>query len=109
MESKSIELLSLTGYLYLQHSKPREAIAILEAVEALDPESTWVGRALAYAYLQNHEFQQCLDAVARCNSDLSSRDHLDWMKCRALMGLGRTQEARRLAANLSRTDEGSDG
>lgn len=98
MDERERDFLVMLGYVYLQHGDTCDAIAVLEAVRMSRPHDRDVTRALAYAFLQDGRFQECLDLtdflLAARGAGASS---LVWLlRCRALFGMGRCAEAREL-------------
>ena len=109
MNSESKDVLSLLGYLFLRHGKPQKAIAALEALEVADAGRPWVQRSLAYAYLQNGDFENSLAQVSKF-LDHDREDHGALLiRSRALWGLGRHDEARKLIQQMSGQLRATDG
>ena len=99
MKESSQEYLALLGYLYLRHGKVAAATTILEGLAVVAPGNAWVRAVLAYAYLLEGDFQKCLEQLDRTSrSKRSNAEQV--MRIRALCGLGRRDEARRLLEQL---------
>lgn len=99
MKESSQEYLALLAYLYLRHGKIAAATTILEGLAVLLPGNAWVRATLGYAYLSGKEFQKCLEQLDRtARNKRSTAEQV--MRVRALHGLGRREEARRLLGEL---------
>lgn len=108
MQKSSLEYLSLLSFLYLRHGRVTEATTILEGLTAIAPTDSSARAMLAYAYLQNRDFENCLEQLNRMSrSKRSSSETL--IRIRALHGLGRREEARSLLAQLKGRLRGTDG
>ncbi len=108
MKEPSIEYLALLGYLYLRNGKIAEATTVLEGLAVLDPGNSWVRRTLAYVYLNGGEYQKCLAQIDQTtHGKRSSTEKL--IQVRALFGLGRRDEARRLIKQMQGKLRDTDG
>lgn len=78
-------LFSQAAY-YLEYLQPKKSIALLEALQILDPENPDVVRMLSYAYLENEQFEESIVAAdlflrqARSAKDIQA---IKWIKGRA--------------------------
>ena len=108
VKESSHEYLALLGYLYLRHGKIAAATTILEGLAVMTPGDGWVRAVLAYAYLSGSEYQKCLEQLDRTSrAKRSTAEQV--MRIRALCGLGRRDEARRLLEQLQGRLRESDG
>ena len=108
MKEASHEYLALLGYLHLRYGKIAEATTVLEGLAVITPGDGWVRATLAYAYLSAKEFQKCLEQLDRTSRNKRSTSE-QVMRIRALCGLGRRDEARRLLDQLQGRLRESDG
>ena len=108
MKESSHEYLALLGYLYLRHGKVAAAVTIMEGLAVMKPGDAWVRAVLAYAYLLDSDFQKCLEQLDRTSRNKRSNSE-QVMRIRALVGLGRRDEARRLLDQLQGRLRESDG
>src|SRR5262245_30444794 len=107
VDARTIEFLSLLGYLYLCHGQAAQAVAALEAVRVYRRNDSQVVRSLAYAYLSMERFTDCLNCID--SSTVASDHRLQLIRSRALWGLGRHDEARRGVAAITGGLRGQDG
>lgn len=99
MHDSSKEYLALQAWSHLHYGRTDDAIILLEGLAVLTPHDGWVRRTLAYACLQNGDFENCLQHLNRCLQSRNSRaDRL--LRIRALWGLERRDEARQLLKQL---------
>ena len=98
MDSQPKDYLCLQAWMHLRYGRVTEAVVILEGLTVLIPGDAWVHRTLGYAYLQVGEFQSCLDQLNRLLAKRTPTDRL--LRVRALWGLGRRDEARRMVKEL---------
>jgi predicted Zn-dependent protease len=107
VDTRTIEYLTLLGYLYLRHGQAAQAVVALEAARVFRRDDRQLDRSLAYAYLSAKRFADCLAFVDR----LRIRDdrQMTLMRSRALLGLGRQDEARAAVAAISGSLRSSDG
>jgi tetratricopeptide (TPR) repeat protein len=98
MDERTRDFLAVIGYVYLQHGDAESAAAVLEPVLAARPHDRGAARLLAYAFLQRKRFRECLELTDfLLNGHGSQEPSYVWLfRCRALYGLGRHEEARRL-------------
>lgn len=98
MDERERDFLAMLGYVYLQHGDAANACVVLEVVRLSRPHDREVARALAYALLQVERFQECLDLTDFLLAGSGREEStLVWLlRCRALLGLGRCEEAREL-------------
>jgi predicted Zn-dependent protease len=95
----SQEYLVQQAWLCLHYARAREAIVILEALSVLAPGDAYVQRTLSYAYLQNKDYQKCLEQLNRSLGTQKSRiDRV--IRIRAHWGLRQHGEARRLLKQM---------
>jgi tetratricopeptide (TPR) repeat protein len=90
------EALQVLADVFLEQNQPRKALALLEALEALDPGHPPVLRALSYAYLVNDRPDGALkttDALLSLDAPMPENAPLLLIRSRALWALGRTEEA----------------
>lgn len=107
MDERSIEFLSLLGYLYLRHGQADRAITALEAVLLFRPGDGHTVRSLAYAYLADGRYADCLQALEAAG--VRGQTWSELLRSRALWGLGRREEARRVMARISGDLRAGDG
>jgi tetratricopeptide (TPR) repeat protein len=91
------EFLALLGYLYLRYGKWGKAVVIFEALQVLSPYEAYVFKALSFAYLQIEEHSKALDQAERFLSTVSrnsEREIGQFLRSKALWGLGETERAR---------------
>lgn len=91
------EFLLILGYLYLQNTKYHEARIIFEALHLLFPKDYHVIRSLAYAYLEDGEYEQAIQINEEAtHATMSSKDRLFFhlIKSKALWRLSKTHQAR---------------
>ena len=98
MDERQRDFLVLVAYIYLRHSDAEDAVSLLEAVYMSEPHDRDVIQLLAYGYLQIEKFSECLELtnylLGGKQEELSGMIWL--LHCRALQGLGRQEEARKL-------------
>jgi hypothetical protein len=107
VDARTVEFLSLLGYLYLCHGQAARAIAALEAVRIYRRDDPQLVRSLAYAYLSAERFADCLSCID--SSPMAADRGLQLIRSRALWGLGRHDEARRGVASITGGLRGQDG
>jgi hypothetical protein len=107
VDARTVEFLTLLGYLYLRHGQGARAVTALEAARVFRRGDLQLSRALAYAYLAAGRFNDCLAAV----DSLPTRGdgQLTLIRSRALWGLGRQDEARRAMASVTGDLRSSNG
>ncbi len=74
MSDQDEEFLSILAYIYLRHGQAATATPLLEALRCLQPEDRHTARSLAYAYLLEHRYDQCLELTSRLMKTPSSGD-----------------------------------
>ena len=109
MNSDSKDVLSLLGYLFLRHGKADKAITALEALSVAEPNKPWVQRSLAYAYLKHGDFENSLTQVSKYLDHHREDRGAQLIRSRALWGLGRHDEARKLVQQMSGQLRATDG
>ncbi len=80
-------LLSQASY-YMEYLQPRKAIAILEALRALEPNNPDIHRMLSYAYLkveQPEESIKSADNFMQCVKPGTDTRAIKWIKGRAIL------------------------
>ena len=83
-------------------------MTIFEGLAVVKPGDGYVRTVLAYTYLCGREYQKCLEQLDRTiRSKRSTAEHI--LRIRALCGLGRRDEARRLLNQLDGRLRESDG
>ncbi|HVJ87937.1 MAG TPA: hypothetical protein VM452_19900 [Caulifigura sp.] len=107
MDTRTVEYLMLLGYLYLRHGQGARAVTALEAARIFRRDDRQLGRTLAYAYLSAGRFDDCLKSIDRLG--LKDDRHLALIRSRALWGMGREDEARRMMAAVKGDLRSSDG
>ena len=90
-----LELLNVLGYQYLQNGRPKRALLIFEAMQAIQPLNSNYAFAAACACIRcNDGIQalQILDSLSKTQNDVA----LSWLlRGQALAQLGRMAEAAR--------------
>ncbi|CAM2065499.1 Tetratricopeptide repeat protein [Sulfidibacter corallicola] len=97
MDEQEKEFLSLLGYFYLRNHKIDKAGILFRALLELYPNDAYLQRALAYTYLQQGKFEQCLlmaDRFLDNPGSGSGKTEAFFIKSKALWGLGREDSAR---------------
>ena len=104
MDERQRDFLAVTGYVYLQHGAAANAADLLETAHIARPHDRCVARLLAYAYLQLRRFRECLELTDYLLNGYGNQEPLQvWLfRCRALYGLGRSQEATELWSRVRR-------
>jgi regulator of sirC expression with transglutaminase-like and TPR domain len=100
MTNASREFLSLLGYVFLEHGQGAKAVTVYEALHALDPDDPATSRRLAFAYLMDDRFVECLRHGDAHMDRFPTDPQLETIRLargRALWNLGRQNEARRVA------------
>jgi tetratricopeptide (TPR) repeat protein len=99
---ENIDELRLTGYAYLRQGKYDIAVSFFEALIVLDPESAYDAQTLGALYVQLNQplkALKCFDRALKLEAD-HAPTLLNLTK--ALLMLGKKDEAMRLAKILSR-------
>jgi hypothetical protein len=99
MKENQRDCLEVLGYLFLCNHKTEKALVLLEALQALSPSDPHVSRSLCYAYLINRQYEQALsqaERVLRETPEPENKEIAYLFKSRALWGLGKGEEARRV-------------
>ena len=104
LNKEAYQWLGMVSYIFLQQSAPAKAIAVLEFLDLLlepsHPQQKQLNKQLAYAYLQNEQFDQ---AVLRCEKFLEawpqSKEvpYVYFIHAQALAQLGQKEKARQSA------------
>jgi len=100
MTNASKEFLSLLGYVFLEHGQGPKAVTVFEGLHAIDPTDVATSRRLAFAYLMNERFADCLRHGDAHMDRFPTDPELEMVRLargRALWNLGRQNEARRVA------------
>ncbi|MCG8649580.1 MAG: tetratricopeptide repeat protein [Pirellulales bacterium] len=103
------DYLSIVAYLRLRNGKAVRAIRILKALLVLEPENGWARRALAYAYLSDGQYEQCLAEIDHRLWPASAVHHAHVIRTRSLWGLGRHDEARQVVRQMNGNLRGEHG
>ncbi len=91
------EILSVLGFLFLEHDRPDRAAILYGALVQSYPDNGYFLKCLAYALLRDEEFDRALAAAeAGLGMGLSAGDvdFLQLVRGRALWNLGQREEAR---------------
>lgn len=99
---ENIEELRLTGYAYLRQGKYDIAISFFEALVVLDPESAYDCQTLGALYVQLNEPLKALKYFDRALKIEADHGPTLLNLTKALLMLGKKDEAMRLAKILSR-------
>ncbi len=90
------KVLHVLASVLAQQNRESQAVALLECVLGADPENSSVHRALGGLYLELERFGEALemaDAALAAGPEKRVREGLLLVRCHALWGLGRTEEA----------------
>ncbi len=107
VDTRTVEYLMLLGYLYLRHGQGARAVTALEAARIFRRDDRQLARSLSYAYLTAGRFDDCLRSLDDLNTN--SDPQLALLRSRALWGLGRQDEARRVMAAVKGDLRSSNG
>lgn len=91
------EWLLSRAFLYIQNQRYSEAVILLEALNLLSPDEAQTQKALAVAYLNNHQHEKALNTVEILISSGLTADEIKTasiIKSRALWRMGYKQQAR---------------
>lgn len=94
MSTATGELLHVLGYLYLRCGQNRRALYLMRLADLLEPDDEGITKTLAVAYLSNRRPQEALEVISRLKGDASQVHLASLLKSRALLQLGREEEAR---------------
>lgn len=87
------------GHLYLTQGFPKQALALLTSARRAGAPSPTLDRAIAVAYLDLDRPDRALTVIDRLETSLigaADRRAHSYLRARALLGLGRGEEARRV-------------
>ena len=101
MSEQSVDYLSLLGYTLLRNGQIERAIKILSAVHVAVPNNEWVVTILAGAHLSAQNFEACLEYLNKLPEASQNHVREQLMRCRALWGLGKHPQARKLIRSIS--------
>lgn len=96
-----VDLIACLGFVYLRHGQPYRAVVLLLVAAQAAPERPDVLRTLAGALVAAGMGEQALDVLRRMTDlDPSLADHamIGLLRARALLLLGRVEEARSVFA-----------
>ncbi len=85
------------GAFYLRQGFPKQGLSLLLAAKDYGLEDTTIDRAIAHAYLlcgAPKQTLQLLDALEESHADSSTQNSATVLRSRALLALGRIDEAR---------------
>lgn len=101
LTSKDTELLEFVAHLLLQNGKLEDSLILYEALLKLNPGHSRSLMATCYIYIQLHRPQEALARLQwlATNSEESLSEARVLLHARALVALGKTDEARKMLQN----------
>jgi type III secretion protein Y len=93
----AVDLVHCLGFIYLRHGQPYRAVVMLIVAAQTQPDRPEVLRTLCGALIATGLGQQALDTLNRLDAlvpELADHRMMRLMRARALLLLGRTEEAR---------------
>ncbi len=103
MDRSHKDFLSVLGHCFLRHGRFGDARTVFEAMAVLFPGDVLVMASLSYALLQQGDPDGALastDTLLRLALTERDRSYAQLIRGRALLALGRVEEARLSSANL---------
>lgn len=97
MSKEQKDVLLVLGYLYLQHAKYNQAKIVFEGLLLFFPKDYHIMRSLAYAYLNDGEYEHALEMNEQSRHPLMTKeDHAFFtlLQSKALWRLGKAHEAK---------------
>ncbi len=91
------DALLVLGYLYLQHAKYHQAKIVFEGLLLFFPKDYHIMRSLAYAYLNDGEYEHALEMNEQSKHPLMTKEDQAFftlLQSKALWRLGKTHEAK---------------
>ncbi len=93
------QFVKLLAHIQLEFHHPQRSLPLLQGLLALVPDDPETLKMLAWAQIQLHQYQEALDTCDRyLTSTSQGREHapIRLLQARALWGLGKQGEARKL-------------